>query len=123
MYGCDTLELLDSEALLTDESKAILSHFQSIGGMCVFRHREISFHCPCSIERMRRAILVLGEDQNAHIFQNKHVVATICEHCSHEYALAMIASLASRVSCVIGCLSFCPWLVFNGGDNYADREG
>jgi molecular chaperone Hsp33 len=49
---------------------------------------EPRFHCPCSIERVRRALVLLGPDELADIAAKGETLEVRCEFCAELYHLA-----------------------------------
>ncbi len=52
----------------------------------------VRFHCPCSLERVERSLLLLGEDELRAIMRNdaeRGVTEVICEFCTARYELSM----------------------------------
>ena len=52
----------------------------------LFEQKPVSFHCDCSIERMKNAIITLGKDEAYDILQENHAIEVSCDFCAKQYA-------------------------------------
>jgi molecular chaperone Hsp33 len=63
-------------------------------GFDVLDRLPVRFHCPCSLERVERSLLMLGEDELRTIMRNdaeRGVTEVICEFCTERYELTTAA--------------------------------
>ncbi len=52
----------------------------------VFTPRTVSFHCPCSPERVKRALRIAGRPEIESILAERGNVVVTCEFCNHDYS-------------------------------------
>lgn len=52
----------------------------------VFEQKPVMFKCNCTVERMQRAILTLGEDESNSLLKKSKEIEVKCEFCNHAYA-------------------------------------
>lgn len=73
-----------------DSPEDILSRIFPAGFDLLDRKR-VRFHCPCSIERVERSLLLLGADALREIIANdaeRGVTEVVCEFCTERYELS-----------------------------------
>lgn len=51
----------------------------------LFDPKPVSFHCDCSLERMKNAILTLGQEEAYDILNENHAIDVSCDFCSKNY--------------------------------------
>ena len=54
----------------------------------VFRPKAVTFRCPCSLERVERALRIAGRAEIESILAERGDVVVTCEFCNHRYAFA-----------------------------------
>lgn len=79
------LSALPSELLLRQDNELMLLPFQDLDDIQLFTPREVAFHCPCSVKRMRHAVLMMGKEEIYDILKEKQEVVVTCEYCNHHY--------------------------------------
>jgi len=60
------------------------------GNFDVLEHKPVRFHCPCSLERVEQAILLLGADAIEEMISDSRdsgSAEVVCQFCNHAYYL------------------------------------
>lgn len=84
------LDTLKSEELLTLEAQDTLYRLFHEEDVRLFDATSVFFQCSCSMERIERMLLTLGEDEVNDIVAEKGHVEVTCEFCNKSYTLDSI---------------------------------
>lgn len=76
---------LTTEELLTLPNKTILKRLYHEEDLVLFDTEPVAFRCDCSVEKMERALLVLGEQEVNDILKTHTQVTVTCEFCHYHY--------------------------------------
>lgn len=76
---------LTADELLTLANKTILNRLYHEEDIVLFDSEPVAFRCDCSIEKMQRALVILGEQEVNDILQVNKLVSVTCEFCHYRY--------------------------------------
>lgn len=76
---------LTAEEALHLPNKTILHRLFSSEDIRLFNAEPVAFHCECSVEKMERALLILGKQDVYDILKNNREVTVTCEFCHNYY--------------------------------------
>jgi molecular chaperone Hsp33 len=82
---CKLLETLGSGELLDTDSETLLNRLFHAEHRRLFPARALSFHCPCSRERVTRVLRGLGREELDSIVESRGEVEVSCEFCNQDY--------------------------------------
>lgn len=74
-----------TEQFFALDNQALLQHLFPQQDIRLFDHKPVTFHCDCSIDRMKNAIITLGKDEAYDILNEHHTVEVSCDFCSRQY--------------------------------------
>jgi molecular chaperone Hsp33 len=60
----------------------------------VFRPKAVAFRCPCSQERVERALRIAGRAEIESILAERGAVVVTCEFCNRRYEFAPVEARA-----------------------------
>lgn len=81
-------EPLKATQLLGNSNAEIIQTLQERQDVHLYSEHEVQFFCPCSVERMERALLVMGNDDVMQTLEDKQEVEVTCEYCNHSYGFS-----------------------------------
>ena len=84
----ELIRSLTPELLLKQDNQLTLMPLQDAGDIQLFPERTVSFYCPCSVARMERAVVIMGEEEVQEILEDKQEVVVTCEYCNHTYGFS-----------------------------------
>lgn len=76
---------LSSQELLELPNEEILKRLFHEEDVRLFGSEPVSFRCDCNIERMERALLIVGHEEVKSILAEYKKVTVICEFCNYHY--------------------------------------
>jgi len=82
------IDLLQADDVLEHDIADLLTQMSPDCDIETFAPDVVSFHCPCSKERMEVAIRTLGLDEANTILSTRKEIVVTCEYCHNEYAFS-----------------------------------
>lgn len=79
------VDSLEPEALLEDDSIALLDQLYPEDDLRIFAEREVSFSCTCNADKMEQAVILLGEVEANQLLQERQAIVVRCEFCNYAY--------------------------------------
>lgn len=76
---------LTAEELLTLSNQTILKRLYHEEDVILFESEAVAFRCDCSVEKIERALVVLGEQEVNDILKANQLVTVTCEFCHYHY--------------------------------------
>lgn len=76
---------LTAEEFLYTPNQTIFKRLYHSEDIQLFNPEPVVFHCDCSVEKMERALIMLGEKEVTDILQQHKVVTVTCEFCNYHY--------------------------------------
>lgn len=70
------------------DAEEILTRLLAAEGMRDVHRRRPRFHCSCDLERIRRAVVLLGREETREIFEGGEQLEVRCEFCATSYRLS-----------------------------------
>ncbi len=96
----EQLTQLNADDLMTDTASLMQTQFlrDSIKEVEMFAPQAVNFACPCSIEKMRNAILTLGQSEAEAILKDQQCIEVKCEYCNknYDFSAEQVAELFDR---------------------------
>lgn len=95
------IQALPTDLLFSQVTHDVLTPLEMFGEIRLFEPRDVQFHCPCSIARMERALMLMPKQDIDEIFTTKPVLDVTCEYCNHSYGFSRdeILMIMSSPSC------------------------
>ncbi len=79
-------DTITAAELLELDNTTLLKRLFNEYDICLFDPTAISFKCRCSVERMKRAIITLGEQEARQLLRTNKEIEVTCEYCNNQYA-------------------------------------
>lgn len=90
-YAVQLGQTITSDELLTLDNTTILHRLYHETELRLFEPRQVCFHCRCNQEKMKRALVILGEaDVKALLDEQGGKVNVNCDFCNQNYAFDAI---------------------------------
>ena len=70
-----------------DNPKNLLSYLLEDQTFSILEEKQITAHCPCSLDRVKRSLLLIGEAELTAIFSEGQQTEINCDFCSEKYFL------------------------------------
>lgn len=83
--ACRLVETVTDSELLETDSETLLHRLFHEETRRLFPARELTFHCPCSRERVSRVLRGLGSEELDAIVETEGRVDVSCEFCNQQY--------------------------------------
>lgn len=85
-YATKIGDTLSNDELQTLDNETILYRLYHETNLRLFESATVAFYCPCSKERMARAIQTLGEEEAKSMLKQQQTINVHCEFCLQNYA-------------------------------------
>ncbi len=76
---------LTDKELLNWDTETLLNQLFHEETIQLFEPHPVSFHCPCSTEKMLNAITVLGEEEALNLLSTNRFIEVTCEYCNKHF--------------------------------------
>jgi len=83
-------EQVTPQQLLHEENLPLLTQLFGNEEISVFDPLSVEFFCPCTVERMQRAIITLGEEDANTLLMTAKAIEVTCEFCNRQYAFDQV---------------------------------
>jgi molecular chaperone Hsp33 len=84
-YAVQLGQTVSEHELLTLENQSLLYRLYHETEIRTFESRKTQFQCRCSLEKMKQAVTVLGEEEARELLKEQGEIAISCDFCNQKY--------------------------------------